>query len=85
MGKNQRAKRNEMFSEYCLHKECGSYMEQLEDMTEKFEFQQKEARDIIQKYYERSNNYPTSDVDLIRLREQARAYLEATNERERTN
>ena len=81
MGKNHRAKRNEMFSEYCLHTECGSYMEELEHYVDKMEFQKTEARDIIQKCYDRLKGYPTSDTDLISLRDQAKAFLEATNDK----
>ena len=39
MGKLSRAKRNEMFNEYCLHSECGQYMEFLERRVSELEFE----------------------------------------------
>jgi hypothetical protein len=56
-------------------------MEELEHYVDKMEFQKTEARDIIQKCYDRLKGYPTSDTDLVSLRDQAKAFLEATNDK----
>lgn len=39
MGKLSRAKKNEMFNEYCYHSECGRYMEFLEKRVSELEFE----------------------------------------------
>ena len=39
MGKGERVKRNEMFSDYCMQQNCGMYMEWLEQRVAELEFQ----------------------------------------------
>ncbi len=39
MGKGERLKRKEMFSDYCMQQNCGMYMEWLEQRIAELEFQ----------------------------------------------
>lgn len=64
MGKANRIKKNQMFSEYCVHQDCGRYQENLAQKISELEYELSQAKEILRKYVnECPSKYSFEDID----------------------
>lgn len=47
MGKATRIKKNQMYSEYCTHQDCGRYQESLEQKIGELEYELSQTKEIL--------------------------------------